>query len=246
MFPSILKELATDVPMPEFRGLRILMMPIIFGDNDSVPEKDCLPMLDVMWRSMPQHSGKTVYLTVDQKEVECGKTHRRPQLHVDGYPHTEVDKRMVESGYCLHGNPGIWAGSAHGGTWGGSGGGGGWGGSSSSLYWWDGTGLLTISDVVGCQAWHQLFSGDPKVEGDCEHLRNQCREDCAVTLKPRTLYWLSPSCVHESLPMSVNTRRTFVRLSLPSKCDWYDGCTPNPLGIKPTGKINLRRRFMDA
>lgn len=235
MFPSVVKKLATKIPMPEYRGLRILMMPIVFGNNDTVPDKDCLPMLEVMWKVVPEHKGKTVYLTVDQREVEAGETHRRSQLHVDGYPHTESDKNLI-------GFSGIWAGLSRGGSWGG---GGGWGGGTTNLYWWEGTGLLTVSDVEGCRAWNQEFGDEPKVEGDCEHLRSQCLEEKAITLESKTLYWLSPSCVHESLPMDVKTKRTFVRLSLPSRCDWYDGCTPNPLGVKPTGKINLRRRFMD-
>jgi hypothetical protein len=235
MFPSKVKELVSEVVLPEFRGLKILMMPIVFGDDATVPDKDCIPMLNAMRIAMPQHEGKVVYLTVDQNLVEAGKTHRRPGLHVDGYPHTEVDKRFF-------GLSGIWAGVSHGGTWGG---GGGWGGGNKNLYWWDGTGLLTISSVEGCKVWHQEFKGEPKVEGDCEHLREQCREENAVTLKANVLYWMNPACVHESLPMNVETRRTFVRLSLPSKCDWYEGCTPNPLGVKPVGKTSSRRRFMD-
>lgn len=236
MFPSKITELATDVPLPKFDNLRILMMPIIFGDSSTVPYPDCNPMLDVMCAALhDRYKGKVVYLTVDQRAIPATKTHRRAGLHVDGYPHTEADKRFM-------GFSGIWAGSAHGGSWGG---GGGWGGGSKMLYWWDGTGLLTVSNVEGCKAWNQNFVGEPHVEGDCEHLRDKCLEANCVTLKPNTLYWMNPACVHESLPMKTDTIRTFVRLSLPSKCDWYEGCTPNPLGVKPTGKINSRRRFMD-
>jgi len=246
MFPSVIKELVTDVPMPKFHGtakepnvgLRVLLMPIIFGDNKTVPYEDFLPMLDMMWKQIDQrqYKGQVVYLTIDQQKVKAGKTHRRPNLHVDGYPHTEADARYQKLS-------GIWAGSAHGGTWGG---GGGWGGGNKGLYWWDGTGLMTISDVEGCRAWNQYFKGEPKVEGDCEHLRDECLEQNAITLKANALYWMSPSCVHESFPMIVDTKRTFVRLSLPSKCDWYEGCTPNPLGVKPAGKISFRRKFMDS
>lgn len=239
MFPSKIVKYAENIPLPAFRGLRILMMPIIYGDPESVPDKDCLPMLEAMGKVFQSHKGQVVYLTVDQKRVQPGKTHRRPGLHVDGYPHTLTDARFSQMPE-VHG---IWAGYAHGGTWGG---GGGWGGGKGPMYWFDGTGLLTVSSVVGCRAWNQEFQGDPKPEGDCDHLRAECRPECEVVLQPNTLYWMNPSCVHESMPMDVETERTFVRLSLPSKCDWYEGCTPNPLGIKPTGKINRRRTaFMD-
>lgn len=241
MFLSKFEELATDVPLPKFQDLRILLMPIVFGDNSTVPYPDCNPMLEVMCKARPQHKGKVVYLTVDQKVVAANKTHRRPGLHVDGYPHTEADRRL--QGYITRGAGGIWAGYAHGGSWGG---GGGLGGGNKDLYWWDGTGLLTVSNVEGCKAWNQSFKGEPKFEGDCEHLREECKEENATLLKANTLYWMSPSCVHESIPMQVDTIRTFVRVSLPSKCDWYDGCTPNPLGVKPTGKIARRRYFMDV
>jgi hypothetical protein len=243
MFPSGINELAKNVPLPKYQELRILLMPIVLGDASTNPYPDCNPMLEVMAAVQPQHKGKVCYLTIDQKGVPAGKTHRRAGLHVDGYPYTEADKRMLDGGYITSGAGGIWAANAHGGTWGG---GGGWGGGNSALYWHMGNGLLTVSSVEGCVAWNQEFPGEPKVEGDCEHLREHCKEECKVVLKANTLYWMSPGCVHESLPQPVDVIRTFVRLSLPSKCDWYEGCTPNPLGVKPTGKISRRRRFLDV
>jgi hypothetical protein len=222
MFASTFKELSTSVPLPSFHGLRILMMPIIFGDNSTVPYHDVVPMLDVMSKYMEIYKGNVVYLTIDQKELKSGETHRRQGLHVDGYPLTDMDD--------------------NGGSWGG--GGGGWGGGKGRD-WCNGSGLLTVSDVEGCRAWNQTFYGVPKPEGDCEHLRDECVDDYSEILKPYTLYWLSPSCVHESIPISMNNKRTFVRLSLPSECDWHEGCTPNPLGVKPTGRVKPQRRFMN-
>ena len=222
MFRSRFEKLLPHIPMPPYRGLQILLMPIILGDNKSIPEKDCIPMLDAMAFAKPEHCGQVVYLTIDQKLVKANKSHRRPRMHVDGYHLTESQ--------------------GSGGTWGG--GGGGWGGGRTGETWMDGTGLLTVSDVPGCRAWNQIFYGEPAVEGDCEHLRNQCKGNGTI-LEPRQLYWFSPSCVHESLIQKHNVQRTFIRVSLPSKCDWYEGCTPNPLGIMPTGKIQKQRRFLN-
>jgi hypothetical protein len=234
MFPSKIKKLAENVPLPAYKNLKLLMMPIVLGDETTVPDPDLFPMLKVMANAVPEHVGKVVYLTIDQKAIVAGTTHRRPGLHVDGYPHTRADKTCLDF-------PGIWAGSGHGGTWGGGGGKGGGMGAN----WWDGTGLLTVASVEGCRAWNKDFEGEPRVEGYCEHLFEQCQDDQAIVLKAKALYWMSPGCVHESIPVEVETIRTFVRLSLPSKCDWYQGCTPNPLGVKPTGKTNARRPFMD-
>ncbi len=212
-------------PLPAYRGTRVLLMPMIHGDKASLPEdlQQWWPTLDVCAKHTPQHKGKVVYLTVDEKQVPAGKTHRRPRLHVDGYWKTEA---------------------GHGGVWGGGGGGGAWGGGRGTASWQGGTGLLTVANHPGCRAWAQDFEGRPEVEGDCEHFRDQCDE--GQVLKPGTLYWMNPACVHESLPMTKGVKRQFLRISLPSNADWYEGCTPNPKGIQPTGKIQPRRRFLKS
>lgn len=208
--------------LPDFSGIRVLHMPVILGDLASLPEElvGYIPMLDACREAMPDHAGKVCYLTVDEKEVKAGMTHRRPRLHVDGYHKTEA--------------------GGSGGAWGGGGGGGSWGGAAPSG---GGTGLLTVASAEGCRAWNQDFDGEPEVEGDCEHLRPQCREESSQILEAGGLYWMNPLCVHESLPMPVDTKRQFIRLSLPSTADWYEGCTPNPMGVMPTGRIMPRRRF---
>ena len=123
--------LAGNVVLPLYRGVRILHMPVVFGDAASLPN-DLLywrPLLALAAKKMPEHAGKVVYLTIDEKEVKSGQTQRRPGLHVDGYWQTEDSANG-------------------GGTWGG---GGSWGGSSGSRT--EGTGLLTISRPGGCMAW---------------------------------------------------------------------------------------------
>jgi hypothetical protein len=196
-------------------------MPLILGDRASVPDSvwGYVEVLDLCAKVKPEYAGQVVYLTIDEKVVEAGQTHRRPRLHVDGWHKTED-------------------GSTSSGTWGG--GGGSWGGAAPS----GGTGLLTIASRRGCRAYKQDFEGFPAPEGDCEHLRPQCRE--GEVLEMGTLYWLGALCVHESLPMAELTPRQFVRLSMPSTADWYEGCTPNPRGVLPTGRVRPRRRFMKS
>jgi hypothetical protein len=215
--------------LPEFTGIRVLHMPVILGDRKSVPEilSGYLPLLELCAEAESRHVAKVVYLTVDEKIIPAGESHRRPGLHVDGWYKTEE-------------NVGTHA-PMRGGGWGG-GGGGSWGGAG--VLGDEGTGLLTIASSPGCKAWKQDFQGEPNHEGDCEHMRPQCSEDHGEILKPGSLYWFSSLCVHESLRLSVERRRHFVRLSLPSMADWYEGCTPNPLGVKPSGRVMPRRRFV--
>ena len=150
-----------------------------------------------------------------------------------GIGYLTIDEREVPAGQC-HRRPGLHVDGM--GAWGKGGGG------------WGVNGMLTVSNVAACAAWNQKFEGEPLTgefndedEGNCEHLRSQCREDCRFVLKPNWLYWCSGMCVHESLPLEWNARRTFVRLSMPSDAEWPSNCTPNPLGIKPGGPIGNPR-----
>jgi hypothetical protein len=129
---------------------------------------------------------------------------------------------------------GIYEGRA--GSWGG-GGGGGWGAAGNGMY--------TVSSHVGCRAWNQSFDGWPGNDGECDHLSEQCCDDRAEDFEANRLYWVDGLCVHESLPMKERTQRTFLRVSMPSCAPWFDGYTANSLGVKPTGEILPRRKFME-
>jgi hypothetical protein len=80
-------EILDEVKLPEFKGIRILMMPIHLHDIDnSLPSNldHWKPTLKKMVEMAPCKSG-TAYLTIDECEVQKGDTHRRPGLHVDGW-----------------------------------------------------------------------------------------------------------------------------------------------------------------
>lgn len=120
------------------------------------------------------------------------------------------------------------------GAWGG--GGGSWGSH--------GNGMLTVSSPAGCKAWKQEVVGWPGFEGECDHLRDQLKDDCATLFEKEMLYWVDGLCVHESMPFEVPTERQFLRLSLPSCGPWFEGYTENPLGVLPTGPTLGVREFM--
>lgn len=196
------------VAMPEFSGIRVMMMPVIMEDLKSLPKNIepyfdlCDEMFNVADRKF---DGKVGYLTIDEKTVLSGSTHRRSGLHVDGGPMK------------------------------------GWGGGGG----WANSGMLTISSHPGCRAWRQEFMGSPGEENDCEHLRPQLEGEGTI-FEPGMIYLCNPLCVHESIEQTTEVRRQFVRLSMPSNAPWFDGYTPNPLGVIPTGPIWPRRQFMEA
>lgn len=216
-FVSTFKKLCST-EFPSFSKTRIMMMPVILGKMRTIPEglSHYRPLIHSLFEAQ-DYEGEIGYLTIDEKVLEPGQTHRRSGIHVDG---------------IYKSSPGGWGG---GGSWGG-----GFGHSSN-----EGTGFLTVSSHAQCKAWKQEFTGRPGDEGECEHLAEQCQEDCAELFNPGQVYWANPLCVHESLPAKQTVMRQFVRLSLPSSAPWFEGYTENPLGVKPSGPILPRRKFMD-
>lgn len=102
--------------------------------------------------------------------------------------------------------------------------------------------MVLWSTVRGCSAWLGDFDGYPGLDGDCEHLRGELvtkREEPMMGCK---VYVCGPLTVHESVPMRVDTLRTFARLSMPNACPWYEGYSENIYGIKPEGPIVRARR----
>ncbi|HET9893197.1 MAG TPA: hypothetical protein VFQ42_22155 [Mycobacterium sp.] len=203
-----------DFPFPEFTGLRVMMMPVIIGRPDSLPDhseawRAAFGVISVLAH---EHYGSVGYLTVDEAEVPAGETHRRPGMHVDGY--------------------GTDAPAPYGGGGRGYGGGDDLGG---------GTGMLCAATCAPMRVWTGTIAGSPGIDGSCEHMRGKL--GAGAVLEPNVAYWCSPMLVHEAMPMSETGRRQFVRLSLPSSAPWHEGYTPNPMA-QPTGPILPARAEM--
>lgn len=118
---------------------------------------------------------------------------------------------------------------------------GGWGGGGP----WGGCGMVVAASVEGCRAWAQDFDGEPGEDGDCAHLLSQARPEACVTMRAGRAYWCGPLTVHEGLLMREDVCRQFVRVSMPSTAPWFEGYTPSPVGVRPTGPVLPRRRGMD-
>lgn len=129
------------------------------------------------------------HMTVDEKLVVAGMSQRRPKPHVDG---------------CFIPSASRWG---HGGS--------GW------LHYCNDVGVgpiqrmavIVAGSVKGCRAWRGLFNGSPKSDGDLSHIQDQLND--GEVLQDNFGYLLSPDCVHESMVMSEDTKRTFLRIALP-------------------------------
>ena len=148
-----------------------------------------------------------------------------------GVGYLTLDEALVRAGET-HRRPGLHVdGVGPDGEAGGWGAGGGYGAS----------GMTMVSSHVGCVAWSQVFAGRPAPDGDCSHLEPELNPAAATVLQPSEIYWCGPMTVHKALPLTADTARQFCRVSYPSEAPWYEGYTPNPLGIKPTGPIHAPR-----
>lgn len=102
-FDSVFERVA-EVQLPKFSGVRVMMLPVIIGDVNSLPDfvsgyRTCF---EQMCAHAQEHNGKVGYLTIDEKVVEPKSTHRRGGAHVDG---------------VYNGGAGGWGGGG-GGSWG--------------------------------------------------------------------------------------------------------------------------------
>ncbi len=117
---------------------------------------------------------------------------------------------------------------------------GGWGGQGGG---WSSSGMYVAASILGSRGWNQTFLGWPGANGCCAHLEPQLEK--ATDFQANQLYYCNALTVHTSVPLTRNTKRQFIRLSMPSLAPWYHGYTENPLGVKPTGPIHPRRHQMN-
>lgn len=153
--------------------------------------------------------------------------------HIGQIGYLTIDEQELAAGATLrrsglhvdgyyHGRSGAW------------GGGGSWGSA--------GNGMLTLSSTNHCRAYLGVVDGTPGPEGECDHLT---MPNAGEIFEAGHVYWVDGACVHESMPVVEQTKRQFVRLSMPSNGPWFDGYTKNPSGVLPSAEIlPARSQFM--
>jgi hypothetical protein len=140
-----------------------------------------------------------------------------------------IDEKIVRANTTLR-RSGIHVDGYYNGKCGAWGGGGGWGSV--------GNGMLTISNTSHCKAWLGIYDGIPGDDGECGHIE---LNDSYEIFEANQIYWVDGACIHESLPVVEDTKRQFVRLSMPSNAPWFEGYTINPGGILPSNDILPKR-----
>jgi hypothetical protein len=140
---------------------------------------------------------------------------------LQGVGYLTIDEALIKAGET-HRRPGLHVDGC-----------GSWGGSSP----WASRGMVLVSSHVGCVGWNQPLPGEPTEEGNCEHLRTLLDDAARIKMQPQLAYWCSGMAVHESIVQPVDVHRQLVRLSMPNEDDWYEGYTPSPYGVRPSGKI---------
>lgn len=184
-----------EINLPEWKGDRVYMHEFDM-ENPILPDgcERWLSTIEEIISYSPTKKGKA-YLTIDEKLVRSGETHRR------GGPHTD--------GNYLFG-------------WGG--GGSGWltGEDGRFLpqdkheqqYCSEHGGMFVVSSYEACKGWNGEFSGQPGQGGDCSNIDLSNLSD--FILKKNTLYWGNSTFIHESLPVQEDVKRQLIRITLPS------------------------------
>jgi len=187
-------KMIKPISLPEYRGDRVYMHEFDIA-NPSMPAgyERWNPVLREIASFSPKKTG-IAYVTIDEKIVGRGESHRRGGAHTDG-------------NYLF-----------------GWGGGGGWltGEDGRFLprekheaqYCSEKGGMLIVSSYEACRGWNGEIKGEPAQGGDCSHL--DLSEMDSYIMKSNTLYWGNSTFVHESLPIEEEVARQLVRITLPA------------------------------
>jgi hypothetical protein len=191
-------KMIKPITLPEYKGDRVYMHEFDMA-NPSLPTgyERWNGVIKEIIASSPKQTGRA-YITIDEKIVRAGESHRRGGPHTDG-------------NYLF--------------SWGG--GGGGWltGEDGRFLprekheqqYCSDKGGMLIVSSYEACKGWDGDFDGEPSQGGDCSHLDLSKLE--SYNLKANTLYWGNSTFIHESLPLEEDVKRQLIRITLPADAE---------------------------
>ena len=188
MLESTYTELC-EIELPEWQGRQKYMQS--FDPHNPVMAKGYEDYLDVA-RKLCDAAGvqsDVVHMTVDEKIVQPGMSQRRPGAHVDGC-------FMPEQGHWGHTphppRPGLWA-------------------HYCNHLPVERMSVIVAASLPGCIVYEGQFEGQPKNDGDLEHIRDQFGE--GRLLPANKGFLLSPDCVHESVIFDRPTKRSFLRIA---------------------------------
>lgn len=203
IFESLAKP-AGNISLPAFQSLRLYMHALIIGTGQKLPPSmaEFDPVVDRMLSVVNLNDGDKIFVTIDQKHVTAGQSHRRPGPHVDG-------------NYIF--------------DWGGGGGNGWLTGTAGRVlspenhklqYCNPRGGMIIASDHKACRGWIGQFTGQPNQGGDCSHLQDQLDLAQQFWMDPNKIYVGNSTFIHESVAVARDVDRTLVRITLPPTFDY--------------------------
>jgi hypothetical protein len=96
-------------PLDDNKEYTVNMMPFILDSEYSTLPEECkryIPLINICGQNCPTEIGKVCYLTIDERYIQSGNSHRRPGLHVE-----TIGKSSVPNGYFF---PPWWGGTVGG------------------------------------------------------------------------------------------------------------------------------------
>ncbi len=174
------------ITLPEYSGRQQYMHTFDIANSD-MPDgfEDYGPVVNALCAAANYREG-LAHMTVDEKVIRPGWSQRRPDAHVDG-------QYLKAEGRWGHPAPG-------------------WAHYCNNIPV-SRMAIIVAASVPGCIAYAGEFDGEPKDDGDLEHIRNQLGD--GELLPAGRGFLLSPDCVHESIRFPVATKRTFLRIAMP-------------------------------
>lgn len=175
------------ITFPAFSALRCLMMPYIQGDPRSVPH-EYLAYSDVIG-SVFLRKGDIGYLTIDESIARKGSPHRGARAKWGRALHTEAG-RHPDKVY-------LW--------------GGGWGSSHRVTLDADVEILLANNTDDSCALWDATHE-NTSLDGDIGYEASRYPYSDAAMMKAGEVHKIGIFTPHESLPVSRNIERQFLRI----------------------------------
>lgn len=198
------------IVFPEFTGLRVYMKHAKAAVAHLLVEGAYSAIIQKMIKDAKVPDDQLVFVTIDEKDLKAGQTHRRGGAHVDGVYETAVEKLGLD--------------------WG-AGGGGGWlNGVPGRIlseeaqrrsYQNENGGMIIVSNHAACQVWLGELDGVPGQGGSCEHLRDQFADLDTGVMDPNRVYKTNSTCIHESLPVTEDVRRQLLRITLSEQYQFH-------------------------
>jgi len=179
----------SKITFPRFAGRRCLMLPYIQGRPETVPEGFRRGYEDII-NDVSIQDGQVGFLTIDESEAKGGRPHRGDRAKFGRAIHTEAGRHPDK----------VYA-------WGG----GGWGRSHRVTLDGDTEVLLANSIDRSCAIWDSTVE-DTSLDGDIGHMAHLFPYEDAVMMAAGDVYRIGILTPHESLPVSHDVRRQFLRI----------------------------------